>query len=262
MKKLIVIIILGFAAAPAMADFTVEYVDVNPGQSIRIVSTGIDGRVTAGQYQVDIQGDTGDIIGAPGVVNTFCIDLWDYAPVGVEASYTIKPLDQTPDLGAGPMGDERAGYLATLLDKYWDDNNWADSASRTIDGTQYTADTFAAALQVAVWEIVDEGNTYGSTPDPVDTDDWGAKTGDFHVVTYTYSGISNTVATLANKMLKYVADTGPSGYSNYRGITNTTDDCHYQDYIVRVQAPVPAPAAVLLGIIGFSAAGIKLRKHS
>lgn len=41
-------------------------------------------------------------------------------------------------------------------------------------------------------------------------------------------------------------------------------DADYQDLVVELElaAPVPAPGAVILGILGLSAAGMKLRKHA
>lgn len=255
MKKLIILMIL-FSAAPALADFTVQYSGASPYLGVNVTSSGNDGTFVTGQYKINIQGDAADIasiIGAPGVVDVFCIDLWDWAPTTSGIHYTLMPLDETPDMGAGPMGGDRAGYLATLLDTYWDADDWSSAASRTFDSTTYTANQVAAALQVAVWEIVDEFNTDPTGPEPITPAGWNVTTGSglFYI-----SG-NAAVTAIANEMLSNVVTLGMSDFGNYRGVSNTTDPSHYQDYVVRV----PVPAAVLLGLLGFGAAGIKLRKQ-
>lgn len=259
MRKVIIVVcvLFLFAAAPGAADLTVKYSGASPSMGMSVTSTGIDGTLVTGQYRIDVQGDTGDIIGAPGIVNVFCIDLWDWAPTTAR-SYALKPLDQTPDQGAGPMGSLRAGYLATLLNTYWDQDNWSSVTSRTFDlgggPAVYSANRVAAAVQAAVWEIVDEFNTdtTGWTGDTVVPTGWNVKSDLFRV-----SGDA-TVQNLANAMLSSVVGTGPSSFANYWGVSNSRDASHYQDYVVRV----PAPAAVLLGMLGLSVAGLKLRKYA
>jgi hypothetical protein len=156
------------------------------------------------------------------------------------------------------MGSLRAGYLATLLNTYWDQDNWSSVTSRTFDlgggPAVYSANRVAAAVQAAVWEIVDEFNTdtTGWTGDTVVPTGWNVKSDLFRV-----SGDA-TVQNLANAMLSSVVGTGPSSFANYWGVSNSRDASHYQDYVVRV----PAPAAVLLGMLGLSVAGLKLRKYA
>jgi len=263
-KKVIIVVgvLFLFAAAPVTADLTVKYNSASPYTAMTVTSTGIDAAVITGQYKLDVQGDVGDIIGAPGIVKAVCIDLWDWASTSAR-SYALKPLDQTPDTGAGPMGPVRAGYLATLLDTYWDQDDWSSLASRTFNlgggSASYSANRVAAAVQSAAWEIVDEFNTDTTGPggDTVVPTGWDVKTGLFRV-----SG-NTTVENLANAMLSNVVAIGPSSFSNYRGLSNSTDASHYQDYVVRVPPPpVPAPAAVLLGMLGLSVAGLKLRKYA
>ena len=261
--SILVCLLCLFVTAPVMADpFTVKYSGASPYLGVDVTSTGIDGHLVTGQYKIDIQSDTGDIgdfgdiIGAPGIVNVFCIDVWDWAPSS-PVKYTLKPLDQAPDTGAGPMGSFRAGYLATLLNTYWD---WNSDASRTFNISSgnivYSKNEVAAAVQAAVWEIVDEFNTdtTGWTGDPVVATDWDVGTGLFHI-----SG-NAIVRDIANVMLSNVVGTlGPSSFDNYRAVSNHTA-CSpiYQDYVVRV----PVPGAVLLGLLGLGAAGLKLRRFA
>jgi hypothetical protein len=254
-KRLIFIAALcAFAAAPALADLTVQYSGVNPHLGVEITSTGIDGDVVAGQYKIDIQGDTGNIIGAPGVVKVFCIDLWDWDPEYPQ-KYVLKPLDQAPDVGAGPMGEKRAGYLATLLNTYWDQADWSSAGSRRVNGHTYTQAEMAAAVQVAVWEIVDEFNTNTNgleDPTAIVPTSWDVSGGLFYI------SHNETVANLANALLSNIGTLGPSDFGNYQAVSNHTNCSYYQDYVVRV----PVPAALLLGLLGLGAAGLKLRKFA
>lgn len=257
-KTIFTTILCTFIAAPVVADFTVRYSGADPYLGVSVTSTGLDGTFVTGQYKINVQGDTGDIIGAPGVINVFCIDVWDWAPTSSGITYTLMPLDQAPDAGAGPMGSMRAGYLATLLNTYWDKDNWNSDISRTFGGTVYDPEEVAAAAQAAVWEIVDEFNedTDGPTgdpiPDPIVTDTWNVETGLFYI-----SG-NDDVRDIANAMLSNIVGLGPSSFGDYRAVSNSTGASLYQDYVVRV----PIPGAVLLGILGMGVAGVKLRKFA
>lgn len=258
MRRVVIITVMctfAFATAPVLADLTVQYSGASPSMSIYVESSsGIsERRLVTGQYKIDVQGDTGDIIGAPGIVNVFCIDLWDWAPTS-PLSYTLKTLDETPDQGAGPMGPERAGYLATLLNTYWDQDNWSSDTSRTFGSVVYSAEQVAAAVQLSVWEIVDEFNTdtTGWAGDTVVPTNWDVKSDLFRV-----SG-NMVVQDIANAMLTSVVGIGPSSFGNYRGVSNSSDASHYQDYVVRT----PIPASVILGILGLGVVGLKLRKSA
>jgi hypothetical protein len=50
----------------------------------------------------------------------------------------------------------------------------------------------------------------------------------------------------------------------YGSLSGSTSDWDYTDFVVMVESvtPVPVPGAVLLGILGLSAAGIKLRRFA
>jgi hypothetical protein len=262
-KKLVFVLVVSFlAAAPVAADFTVEFTSVSPGLRVDVDSTGKDGEFQAGQYRMDVQGAPGEIeqiIGAPGIVDAFCIDVWDWAPGG-KRDYTLKLLDQAPDPGAGAMGSVRAGYLATLLNTYWDQDDWSSDASRKFNGIVYTANEVAAAVQAAVWEIVDEFNTVttGTGIDPsIAPGSWSVTDGGSDLF---YISGNAKVATIANLMLSNVASLPTSSFGNYRAMASwdLPGDCDYQDYVVRV----PVPGAVLLGMLGLGVAGLKLRRFA
>ena len=77
MKKRLIFIaaLCASVVVPVRADLTVQYRGASPYLGVSVTSTSVGDRLATGQYKVNIQGDTGNIIGAPGTVNTFCIDL-------------------------------------------------------------------------------------------------------------------------------------------------------------------------------------------
>ena len=252
MRKVVLVFVLSaFFAAPILADpygtVDLKTIDVKPGAVVGIWSSGpVTGGagVWAGIYNINIldpgygpisgyEGPYGDGM-LRGDLDAFCVDIWDYAPTTLYAKYDVMALDEVPEPMAAPsggMGAIKAGYIARLLNTYWTSN---------------LTDTEAAALQVAIWEIVDE--SAGS---------WSVSSGAGNF----YIGGNDDVRDAANTMLTFVAAGSPDSYANYLGLTSPSSEApkdNYQDYLVRV----PVPGAVLLGLLGLSVAGIKLRKHT
>jgi len=278
MKKLALItVVCAFVAAPVLAapygTVKLDEISTSPQTTMTIWSSSFPSGIGAyvGQYDLTLKDSTvpaGALpYGGASLLNgrrpSFCIDIWDYSPTTFVA-YDVVSLNGAPDPQAGPMGTDKAQYLATLLDTYWDKENWSSAASRTFNigsgNHVFTDNTVAAAVQSAVWEIVDEGNLANGLEDPValnwDTLSTSASKGNFYV--------SNaTVARIANVMLNNVRTLGESDFSHYVAVSNDDDQnasggYHYQDYVVRV----PLPGAVLLGFLGVGAAGLKLRRFA
>lgn len=246
MRRLAFVAVLWvFLSVPALAGIYVKEVGVDPGLVLEVVSSARDYSMSAwaGVYRLNIYGSDAEDLGISGTVGSFCIDIYDYSPSDHHVPYAVAPLEQAPDPGAGPMGVDRARYLATLLNMHWSDA---------------LTDVEAAALQTAVWEIVDEG--IGSDPVPAEWNAWkytnyGAlpDSGNFYVKNYQ-------VAMLANAWLGEVRNIGGSDYEEgYLALSNHAY-CgpYYQDYVVRV----PVPAASLLGVIGMAVAGLRLRRRA
>ncbi len=256
MRRVVFIVILfcAFIASPVMADLygtiMVDYEDVDPFQNVAIWSTnpGLTGgaSIDAGVWNLNVWNATNTFNGylADGQIESFCIDVWDvFLPSGV--MYDMISLDVSPDPLAGPMGDLRAGYLAQLLDTYW---------SGSLTNQQ------AVALQVAIWEIVDEGSQSSGDPSPSIWDTSYGE-GDF----YLYNDSANSaISSMANDMLDAIVAAGPAMHmGRYIGLSSPQnppgeDKTNYQDFLVRV----PVPGAVLLGILGLGVVGIKLRKYA
>ena len=88
------------------------------------------------------------------------------------------------------------------------------------------------SLQVAVWEVTADGGT-----------------GTFDLTADSFTASNAGAVTMLGTI-----DGGYAPTSLFVGLSNTS----YQDYVVKV----PLPGAVLLGFLGLSAAGIKLRKFA
>lgn len=233
MKKLVIgCFLAAVMCVPAMADFTigssvdVKYLSVDPaGTSMNIRSRGHDGGVYTGIYKITVNGENYD---------AFCIDIHDYAPTTVE-KYTVQLLENTPDPTAGPMGTTKATELTKLLSANW------KGGMTSIE---------KAALQLAVWEVVDEYNgTYGNPTEPYTYD---LTSGDF----YVHLGDKN-ITDQATLYLGTISSYDGPMY-NFVGLTNNDKANYYQDYVVRI----PAPGAILLGSIGTALVGYLRRKRS
>ena len=251
MKRAICILVLSaLMAVPALADHygtvNVTYQGFSDTAGVALNINGAILNTVTGQPILDLSGVSGvPVSWEPFLTGTgieaWCIDLGDYAStVGATAEYDVNSLDSTPDPWAGPMGDTRARYLAELLDENW------DSSMSALE---------KQALQLAVWEVVEESRIYTDDPKAtgfaLDIDDGAFK-----------ASALSSILTEAQNMLDAVG-TGVDYAGKYVGLTNREQlgektQGKYQDWVVKV----PIPAAVWLGMLGLSAAGLKLRKFA
>lgn len=179
--------------------------------------------------------------GLVGDFQTFCIDIWDWS-TGSRNPYDVVPLSNAPDPAAGPMDDTRARRLAELLDEHWPKAGAIDNIP-------------AAALQAAIWEIVNEPDTLAPTA-------YSVNDGVFWLTGGATGGAEVQARDLADTWLQSLSADG-SSYANYLGLTSPSQYTpaggpQDQDYIVRV----PISGAVLLGMLGLGAAGLKLRRFA
>ncbi len=254
MRRVVFIAVLcAFVASPVMADFVgtieVDFVNVSPGIQVGIWSThaGYTNKITTvGVFNIEVRNSTytpdlylGDGTATAYPIEAFCVDIFDGVSYDWN-TYDIKTVPQVPDPDAGPMGTAKAGYVAELLDTYW------------VSGM---TNVQAAAVQVSLWEILDEALPANPTPVPPAAG-WSVSP---DAGTFYLDAASNaSVITAANNMLDSLSGGGP--YSNYLGLTHPQEGgtSQYQDFIVRV----PVPTAVLLGVLGLGVVGWKLRKYA
>lgn len=208
-------------AAATWADFPalsigdsvdVQYTHVGPKKAVNIQSTWTSyTSVYAGVYNLKVDGVA---------MQSFCIDLQDLASTNTH-TYEVKALKDAPDEGFGPMGQAKAAALSELLARNWDDIGSSDVA--------------AAALQLAVWEVVSDFGTAG----------YGLDEGTFKTTSYVDE---------VNALLGSISGTIPATDYFFAALSS---GCH-QDFVVRA---VPVPGAALLGFLGLGTAGMKLRRR-
>ncbi|UCD51804.1 MAG: hypothetical protein JSW27_04055 [Phycisphaerales bacterium] len=250
MRSLALILVLSvLVATPALADLygtvDVVYNGYAPQTGVVIYTYTMPLITDGGVAHLELSNVTGVPVWwesyLTGSVDSFCIDVADYTPpIGRVVEYDVVSLNSAPDPWAGPMGEIRARYLAELLDE-----NWSSSLTAVE----------AAALQLAIWEVVDESHVSVADPKLAATG-LDIRQGNF------YADATAAILDTAQAMLDAIGD-GVDYAGKYVALSN--DDLQtskgqmglYQDWVVRV----PVPTAVWLGVLGLSAAGLKLRKR-
>ncbi len=145
--------IAGIASADVVS---MKFLGTGAGQNVKWkLNGGSETGTFAGQLRHDITSGTG--IGADFVGEhlTFCTDIYQYVS-GSYKTFDIVALDAAPN--SAPMGLGRAQALYDIFSVYTD--------SAMIAGIN---NEFAAAFQVAVWEIVTDYNA-GTGPSSINVD--------------------------------------------------------------------------------------------
>ncbi|MCL4740647.1 MAG: hypothetical protein KJZ54_00425 [Phycisphaerales bacterium] len=135
-----VIAVAGFAVAASADVVEMKFTGTGQGRNVKVTIGDKSMGVFAGQLKHSILSGTGLGADLVGDHLTYCTDLYEYVKSS-PTTYTIVTLPEMPD--SSPMGFARAGGVYDLF-------AWAG-------GQQFDpgiAKDFAAAFQIAVWEIV------------------------------------------------------------------------------------------------------------
>ena len=166
-----------------------------------------------------------------GWIGGFCMDI-PQSLFSSTATYQLVNVADGPNptgfLG-GPMGQQKADYLAELWGRHFDEQ-WVSGSSWT-----YLQKQSAEAFQIAIWEIIYEGM-------PATPDGWNVKSDG----TYGQLGFKASEADrdLANQWLSSLDGTGPM--ANLMALTNA----HYQDILIAIPHSVPEPATLIILALG------------
>jgi hypothetical protein len=244
LSTLAVVLLAGPALAGPYGTVELKETNVTPRITRNIYGPGFAGGVNAyvGKYNwalrnadLDVDND-GDVDGDDnpfgmqgiGDISTsgFCIEM-QYS-TGNYRQYSIIDLWDAPEI-AGPggqdMGVTKADYIRELWDAQYDSIG--------------TSNTRAAAFQAAVWEIVYEDAQVWDV-NAWDSDDL-ANNSSFKIA----GDDDDSVVSLAQGWLDALQGIG--GNRNLVAVSNDS----YQDYVVEV----PAPGAIVLGMMGLGLAG-------
>ncbi len=198
-----------------------QFDSVTPSQA---VSYSLNGgasysNTTGGMFNWTRLGGDYAGMGAQGNFITFCIELSQHISYGGQYTYDVIDLDEAPRPGVG-MGTENADLLSELFGRHYDAgfNN-----------------TDAAAFQVAVWEIVTDG-------------DLSLADGDFRVQD------TGSFVDQAQTWLTSLDGTGPQ--MDLKAMSNP----NAQDQVF----VVPAPGALVLmaGGLGLMGIGARARRKN
>lgn len=212
------------AAGAASADtVNVKYLGTGKGSNVKIIAPGVNQNVFAGQLNHQISGGTG--LGAilNGTYATYCTDITQYV-TSTTKSYTVVPIEQVPNVS--PMGLSKADALRNLY-----------TFGAGVQLTNAASNDFAAAFQIAVWEVVSDFNSnLGLTSLSVTDGTFKAKSTNGNVLS---AGIMNNLNTIFSGIFNLPEGAVPVEIA---GISHATA----QDQIV----VVPTPGALALAGVG------------
>jgi len=245
MRKLVFIaIVCAVVAVPALADYSGGrvyynriggYYSGNGGEFTLSTDGGPGLLLDLSAYAATTKNQTGST--ATPSFQTFCVEGTEYiaSPMDIMVSTTTAEGISYSHaiLGGKPAGDDLDPRTAYLYTKF---------AQGTLAGYNYTAGAGRAgsadALQKAIWFI--EGETGGVNND--------------------FAALALDATTAGGSTDEWVG----KGIGDVR-ILNTWTPGHVGESAYKLQDQlylVPAPAAVLLGMLGLSVAGLKLRKYA
>lgn len=226
--------VLAAAGAAAADSVDLTYTGSGNGRSFSVEINGVATNVFAGQLNfavVNGSGSTGVQLNGP--LMTYCIDVLE--PVGAgQNTYDLAALEDAPVTAGGiapAMGVEKAAAIARLY--------------TAAGGDQFASDNnFAAAFQLAVWEIISDFGTTGATLD--------INNGDFEVTSSINSGTQSVLTGL----LAAAADDSVATFAGLGALTNSG----MQDQLYAVAVPLPGAAG--LAAVGLAGMVVTRRRRA
>jgi len=238
------LVICMMAATAAQAATYVRFVDVTPGGSVNEYSAGV--------YNLEViesPPNTAPTVGSTTSGGTptdsFCVDALGTISSGTGWQiYTVEALKDAP-LPAGAMGTAKAKDIEQLFAAaYGPDDDWS---TKTVTGV--SVNDYAAAVQGAVWEIINETGPNGYRMG-LDNWDWVGNTA-INTQAQTWLDLINTDNT-------DTTDNMPQ-YLNLKVLSNTS----YQDFaVVKSEAVVPEPLTMASAFFAIGGLGAYIRRRT
>lgn len=223
------IAVLGTTALAAADSVSMHFVDAGAGRNATVRINGNQFNVHAGQLNHEVTARSGSTAPALGALTTYCVDIYEYVNAQSRV-YQVSELTDAPVAqGNNGMGQHQADAIGRLY--------------TYANGQQYgTSNNFAAAFQLAVWEVVADLDTESSTLSVANGDfrAWNLNTGTTAYLT-TLLSVATDSSIVAN-----------------RGIRALTNDGS-QDQMFEVAVPLPTTGA--LAAAGLAGAGFIGRRR-
>lgn len=227
-----VVAALFMGASAAQADTVdVRFLGTGQGKSVKIDFNGKRSNVFSGQLRHELSNGTGVGARFHGEHLTYCSDLAQYV-TSTRRTYQVTPIQNLP--GGGAMGADRAQAIHDLY-------AFADKAQLAPGAN---AD-FAAAFQIAVWEVVYDYNV-GAGLSSLST-----TSGTLKVFNTNGQALSAAIRQNLVNFFNAVVNT----HTTQRHVLGLSSGS-YQDQMVFV--PLPAPA--LMGLAGLGALALIRRR--
>ncbi|MCP4609494.1 MAG: hypothetical protein GY845_12340 [Planctomycetes bacterium] len=250
MKRVVFIsamLVFVFAATPVLADFYTGTGNLNQTGTVGTInySSGNGGEFTISNSSLSISGYvagvTSEIKGYASSFQTFCLEKSEYTASLIDIWVSTTSIDEL----TGVVGSPGSGSHAVYGSKKYGDNldpmtaylytQFATGALTDYDYSNTGAgrNISAGQLQKAIWFLEEEG-------------------------------VSLVAGSQADKWVIEAQSAGWTDIGNVRVLNNWTpgykDDPRYrkQDQLYIT----PIPASVILGLIGISIVGVKLRKYA
>ncbi len=210
----------------------VAFTGTGKGQNVKIVSPGHNGNVFAGQLNFALSNSTaGDFLNGNWI--GFCTDLYQTVSAGTN-QYEVLPISALP-MGA-PMGAAKAAAIQSIY-------SFAAGAQLSSG----TTNAFAAAFQLAIWEIVTDYTGVGPSLG------LNITSGLFSATKTDGDPLS---ATIMGHLASLFGAIGTSGDANLIGIGSS----NRQDQILEISNVIPGPGALATAAIGVLLSGARRRR--
>jgi len=226
------------AGAARADDLNLTFAGHGAGQTVQASLGNQSWNVFAGRLLHNTSGGTGALASAPVGITTFCVDILQAHATGPTMYNSSSVALLSGNTGLTNLG---GGKQQAIYDLY-----------QAADNLQFTAFSgFAAAFQIAVWEVVYD---YSTT---LPNHGLSVTGGNFRASAPGQSGLSAALAAKVQMLLGHVGTGATAG--GLMGLRSGS----FQDQLFVGQTPlVPVPHAVWVGLSGLGlAAGLQWRRR-